>query len=154
MAAVVWLFSALSGVHLHVPSWRLFALGLQYVDALDVWLYGGEGVGAKAFFILLPVLRSWLFVVPFFHPKLPTRADGAIYGVLIAFAYLYPDLEMQLLFPPIPIKAKYLALGLLALDILRGFGGSQSQTAHFAHAGGAFFGFLLLLFWYKGRTRV
>lgn len=81
-------------------------------------------------------------------------ASGAIYGVLIAFAYLYPDLELQLLFPPIPIRAKFLALGLLALDIFRGFGDSQSHTAHFAHAGGAFFGFLLLLFWYKGRTRV
>jgi len=81
-------------------------------------------------------------------------ASGAIYGVLIAFAYLFPDRELQLIFPPIAIKAKYLALGLLALDIFRGFDGSQSQTAHFAHAGGAFFGFLLLLFWYKGRTRV
>ncbi|HMX41042.1 MAG TPA: rhomboid family intramembrane serine protease [Saprospiraceae bacterium] len=80
-------------------------------------------------------------------------ASGAIYGILIAFAYLFPDVQLQLLFPPIPIKAKYLALILIAVDVLGGFGGYQSKTAHFAHLGGALTGFLLILGWYRGRLR-
>lgn len=80
-------------------------------------------------------------------------ASGAIYGVLIAFAYLFPNQELRLLFPPITLKAKYFALLLLAFDVFGGFGGYQSQTAHFAHLGGALFGFLIILFWYKGRMQ-
>lgn len=80
-------------------------------------------------------------------------ASGAIYGVMIAFAYLFPDVRLQLLFPSIPIKAKYLALILIAVDVLGGFGGYQSKTAHFAHLGGALTGFILIMIWYKGRLR-
>jgi rhomboid family protein len=74
-------------------------------------------------------------------------ASGAIYGVLAAFAFLFPNTKLMLLFPPIPIKAKYLVLGLVAFDFLSGISGSSTGIAHFAHVGGALFGFLTLLFW-------
>ncbi|HMW38772.1 MAG: rhomboid family intramembrane serine protease [Saprospiraceae bacterium] len=74
-------------------------------------------------------------------------ASGAINGLFIGLAYLFPDLEMFLMFIPIPIKARYLALGLLAYDLLSGISGMASGIAHFAHLGGALFGFLLLLRW-------
>lgn len=153
-------YQILTYMFLHDPS-NILHLGF---NMLMLWMFGSmveAAWGPKRFLFFYLFCGVGSLVYHFFIQSYLQEqagpllgASGAIYGVLIAFAYLYPDLELRLLFLPIPIKAKYLALGLLALDIFRGFSGSQSQTAHFAHAGGAFFGFLLLLFWYKGRTRV
>ena len=78
-------------------------------------------------------------------------ASGAIFGVMVAFAMLFPDTKLMLLFPPIPVKAKYLVGGLVALDLISGLRGSSifgaTNIAHFAHLGGAITGFLLVLFW-------
>jgi len=57
----------------------------------------------------------------------------------------------MLLFPPIPIKAKYLAMGLIAFDVFQGVRGADSGIAHFAHIGGAVAGALLTWMWYKRR---
>jgi membrane associated rhomboid family serine protease len=76
-------------------------------------------------------------------------ASGAINGVLIAFMMFFPNQQLMLLFPPIPIKAKYLIGGLLAIDVLMGTLGSSSNVAHFAHIGGALAGFLLITIWRK-----
>ncbi|MEP7195269.1 MAG: rhomboid family intramembrane serine protease [Saprospiraceae bacterium] len=78
-------------------------------------------------------------------------ASGAINGLFIGLAYLFPNIEMYLMFFPVPVKAKYLAIGLLAYDLFSGIGGYSSGIAHFAHLGGALFGFLLLTFWLKRR---
>lgn len=80
-------------------------------------------------------------------------ASGALMGIVLAFAVLFPDLKMMLLFPPIPIKAKYLALGYVALDLYSGLAGTQTGVANFAHLGGALTGFLLTYFWLK-KTRL
>jgi membrane associated rhomboid family serine protease len=74
-------------------------------------------------------------------------ASGAIYGVLIAFAMFFPNTRLMLLIPPIPVKAKYLALALIAFDLFAGVSGQKTGIAHFAHLGGALFGFLLILYW-------
>ncbi|MEM8527543.1 MAG: rhomboid family intramembrane serine protease [Bacteroidota bacterium] len=75
-------------------------------------------------------------------------ASGAIYGLLIAFAMKFPNTELMLIFLPVPIKAKYFVPGLIALDLILGFGSfGWDPIAHFAHLGGALFGFLLLLYW-------
>jgi membrane associated rhomboid family serine protease len=77
-------------------------------------------------------------------------ASGAIYGVLVAFGFMYPNAKMALLFFPFPIAAKFFIPGLLAVDLLSGvtgfslFGGG---VAHFAHLGGAAIGFLLMMLW-------
>ena len=76
-------------------------------------------------------------------------ASGAINGVLIAFMMFFPNQQLMLLFPPIPIKAKYLIGGLLTIDVLMGTLGSSSNVAHFAHIGGALAGFLLITIWRK-----
>ena len=78
-------------------------------------------------------------------------ASGAVYGVIIAFAVLFPDVRLMLIFPPIPIKARYLAAGLIALDLFSGISGYSTGIAHFAHLGGALFGYLLILYWRKRR---
>ncbi|TJZ60554.1 rhomboid family intramembrane serine protease [Sphingobacterium olei] len=74
-------------------------------------------------------------------------ASGAIYGLLLAFAVLFPNLELQLLFIPVPIKAKYFVPGLILIEIYLGFSQSGSSIAHLAHVGGALFGFLLIKIW-------
>ncbi len=76
-------------------------------------------------------------------------ASGAVYGVLIAFATLFPNMKLMLLFPPIPIKAKYLAVGLIALGLFSQATGFQGNVAHFAHIGGAIVGFVMIRFVWK-----
>lgn len=76
-------------------------------------------------------------------------ASGALMGIVLAFAVLFPDLKMMLLFPPIPIKAKYLAMAYVAFDLYSGIRGTQMNVANFAHLGGALTGFLLTFFWLK-----
>lgn len=74
-------------------------------------------------------------------------ASGAIMGVFIAFAMYFPDMKLMLLFPPIPVKAKYLVAGLIALDLFSGVSGSNTGIAHFAHLGGALAGFIMMMVW-------
>lgn len=75
-------------------------------------------------------------------------ASGAIFGVLIAFAMLFPDVELMLLFFPIPIKAKYFVAGYIVLELYSGLGqASGDSVAHFAHLGGALFGFVMIRIW-------
>ena len=74
-------------------------------------------------------------------------ASGAIYGILVAFAYHFPNTQLMLIFPPIPIKAKYFVLILVAIDLFSGYSGASTGIAHFAHIGGALFGILLLQYW-------
>ncbi|QKJ64707.1 rhomboid family intramembrane serine protease [Flavobacterium sp. M31R6] len=83
-------------------------------------------------------------------------ASGAIYGLLVAFAFMFPNAELALMFIPIPIKAKYFVPGLLLIDLYLGvsggslFGGS-SGIAHFAHLGGALVGYLIMWYWKKNQ---
>lgn len=76
-------------------------------------------------------------------------ASGALYGLLAAFAFLFPNLELMLLFLPIPIKAKYFVPILIMTDLFFGFTNIQTGTAHFAHIGGAIIGFLMIWYWKK-----
>lgn len=77
-------------------------------------------------------------------------ASGAIFGLLAAFALLFPNTELMLLFPPIPIKAKYLIGGYLAYEIYMSFFSVRvDNIAHLAHVGGAVVGLALVLIWRK-----
>lgn len=86
-------------------------------------------------------------------------ASGAIYGLLIAFAFMFPMAELGLMFIPIPIKAKYFVPGLLAVDLFLGlkgnsiFGAGGTGIAHFAHLGGAFTGFMMMWYWKKNQFK-
>lgn len=79
-------------------------------------------------------------------------ASGAIYGVMAAFAVLFPNARIMLLFPPIPIKAKYFMPILVLIDLFSGLTGFSllgQNIANFAHIGGAIFGIILILIWKK-----
>lgn len=75
-------------------------------------------------------------------------ASGAIFGILVGFAMLFPNLEMMIMFIPVPIKAKYVVIGYIAIELFSGIGRfAGDNVAHFAHLGGGLFGFLLIKLW-------
>jgi membrane associated rhomboid family serine protease len=79
-------------------------------------------------------------------------ASGAIYGILMAFGLLFPNTRLMLLFPPIPIKAKYFVLILGGIAIYSEFSSSSTDNvAHLAHLGGMIFAFIMIKFWAKDR---
>lgn len=80
-------------------------------------------------------------------------ASGAVFGVLLAFGMLFPNTQLMLLFPPIPIKAKYFVIGYGAIEVYLGFTQSGGSVAHFAHLGGMLFGYFMIRYWNKNSKR-
>jgi membrane associated rhomboid family serine protease len=80
-------------------------------------------------------------------------ASGAVFGIMFAFAYLFPNTELYFMFIPFPIKAKY-AMGFMAVvELLFGIGNFDfDNVAHFAHLGGALFGFIMIKIWGKNKN--
>lgn len=121
------------------------ALGVSGPD-LDRMIETGKGVST----IFSKIDQSLLEKI-YFIDKMPTvGASGAVYGLLVAFAFNFPNAKLALLFLPIPIAAKYFVPILLLIDLSAGLTGVSifgSNVAHFAHIGGAVVGFLLLLIW-------
>ena len=76
-------------------------------------------------------------------------ASGAIFGILLAFGMLFPNTQLMLLFPPVPIKAKYFVAGYGILELFFGVSGIQGSVAHFAHLGGMLFGYFMIRYWNK-----
>lgn len=78
-------------------------------------------------------------------------ASGAVFGLLLGFAFIFPDQPMYLFFVPVPIKAKYMVIGYGVIEFFLGVG-SSDMIAHFAHLGGMVFGLAVLLYWKKKGT--
>ena len=77
-------------------------------------------------------------------------ASGAVFGLLLAFGMLFPNVELYLMFIPMPIKAKYFVMGYGAIELFSGIANRVGDnTAHFAHIGGMIFGFILIKMWKK-----
>jgi membrane associated rhomboid family serine protease len=102
-----------------------------------VIFYVVAGVGAAAFSVLIDL---------FTHAQggIMVGASGAIYGLLAAFGMIFPNMEVRLMLPPIPIKAKYLVFLMGGLTFMMDKSGS---VAHFAHLGGALIGFIVVMAW-------
>lgn len=95
------------------------------------------GVGAAVFSVLIDLITGG-------GAGAMLGASGAIYGVLMGFGMLFPNLEVMLLIPPIPVKAKYLVFVLGGITFLMDRSGS---VAHFAHLGGIVVAWILIKFW-------
>jgi len=86
-------------------------------------------------------------------PSPTIGASGAVFGVLMAYGMTYPNTVMMLLFPPIPMKAKYFVLGYGLIELWYGLSNSPTDNiAHFAHLGGMIFGFILIKMWKRQST--
>ena len=79
-------------------------------------------------------------------------ASGAIYGVIIGYAMLFPESRLTLLFPPVTLSAKWMVVIFAAAELLFGITGTVVNVAHFAHLGGMLFGWLLFKYWRKKGT--
>ena len=85
--------------------------------------------------------------------NIPTvGASGAVFGLLLAFGALFPNQIVQLLIPPIPLKAKWFVIIYGALELALGIYQPGSSVAHFAHVGGMLFGYVLILIWKRRGT--
>jgi membrane associated rhomboid family serine protease len=124
-----------------------------FFNMFILWMFGMEVEniwGSKKFlyFYLICGIAAGLaqlFIAPIFSsPAITIGASGAVFGVMIAFAMLFPDRYIYLYFL-IPIKAKYLIGFLFVLEIFW-IGDAGSNVAHLAHLGGALAGFLFIMF--------
>ena len=114
----------------------LIHFGIQYLQVQSL-----VKAGALAQQSLVNILRT------------PTLgASGALYGVQIGYAMLYPNDKWTLLFPPVTLKAKWFVLIFIGIELFTGVTGTMDGIAHFAHLGGALFGFLMILYWKKKGT--
>lgn len=81
-------------------------------------------------------------------------ASGALFGLLVAFAVIYPDMRLMLIFIPVPIKAKYLIGVYILLELYLAIQNNPNDNiAHFAHLGGALFGYFFARSWLKNYRR-
>jgi len=130
-------------------------------------LYFICGIGAALFQMVVQAVEVHAIIGSFtLYPDLPNLdqaavdklqgiyagpvigASGAIFGVVVAFAMLYPDMELMILFIPVPVKAKYLIPVYVIIELISGFGQfSGDNVAHFAHIGGALLGFIMIKIW-------
>ncbi len=125
-----------------------------FFNLFALWMLGSDvekEFGARKFivFYILSGIGAALFhliVTPMIGPSGPTvGASGSIFGILIAYAMLFPNRSLMIFPLFIPIRAKYFILILIGIDLLGGFGANDG-IAHFAHLGGAAAGFLLFKF--------
>lgn len=141
-------------------SYYQYNLGLENLQAIGCQdqLQSFLKTGNLSFSVTPPNLNSEALSDMFHAYNTPSvGASGAIYGLLTAFAFMFPNAELMMLFIPVPIKAKYFVPGLIALDLFLGlkgnslFGSGGTGVAHFAHIGGAITGFIMMWFWKKNQ---
>jgi membrane associated rhomboid family serine protease len=124
------------------------ALILQYsVQAFELYQSIGTSFPMHEQIDLQGLTATQLALVSEINYTPMVGASGAIYGILLAFAYLFPNIPLQLIFIPVPIKAKYFIGGLIVIQIYLSFSRPGDSVAYFAHVGGALFAYLLLKMW-------
>ena len=133
--------------HIFLNMWCLLMFGSALERSIGskmfVLFYFVAGLGAVAVHTLVQYLQGPMLNVP------TLGASGAIYGIQIGYAMLYPNDIWTLVFPPVSMKAKWFVLIFIAIELFTGITGTADGVAHFAHLGGALFGFLLMLYWKK-----
>ncbi len=133
-----------------------------FFNMFGLWMFGRDlerMLGAQRFltYYLTCVVGAGIvqltvaFVTGGIYPTL--GASGGVFGLLLLYGMTFPNRMVVLLFPPIPMKAKYFVLVFGLLELYLGVSGRTPGVANFAHLGGMLFGFLLLQFWRRRRTR-
>jgi membrane associated rhomboid family serine protease len=119
----------------------------QLYDFIQGWLAhpGDSSYSNQALEFVNQIVKSKMNIAT-------VGASGAVYGVLLAFGVIFPNMPLVLIFFPFfPIKAKYMVIAMGVLELLYGLSMSGSNVAHFAHLGGMIFGFILIKYWNTSR---
>lgn len=154
--------------------WQLLTYGFLHGDVVHIafnmfalWMFGRELellMGPRRFiaYYLTCIVGAGLvqLLVAHFHiEEFQTRlyptigASGGVFGILLAFGMTFPNRMIMLIFPPIPMRAKYFVLLYGLLELYLGVSGYAPGIANFAHLGGMLFGFMLLRYWSRTRPR-
>lgn len=152
-----FLFYVLSGLgaivlYNSIGIWQIAELKTLLVqDGYDLTILNNQLMQGSFESIILNSDASQAILQEYINLSFSTMvgASGAIFGLLAGFALLFPNTELMLLFPPIPIKAKYLIGGYLVFEIYNSIYRSGDQIAHLAHVGGAVVGIIIILIWRK-----
>lgn len=141
---VTHMFSHANIPHLFFNMLGLYMFGSMVEATLGpkrfLILYLTSGLAASALQMLL-------------SPSPILGASGAVFGITTAFATMFPNTQLMLLFPPIPMKAKYMAILFIGVGLYSGLSGTNDGIAHFAHVGGALWGFLMIIYWKQNNLR-
>jgi membrane associated rhomboid family serine protease len=169
----------LGGVDVSFYPWQVLTYGFLhgnfahiFFNMLALWMFGREielrwGSRRFGFYYFTCVIGAGIIQLIVSSMSLraggnpyPTiGASGGTFGILLAFGMLFPYRRVMLLFPPIPMEARYFVIIFGALELFLGVSGLRTGIAHFAHLGGMLFGFLLILYWrgklpFKPRHRI
>lgn len=139
-AAVI--HSAVNFIEYYSVTSKLSVEEIEYVKEIGYGIWA-EG---KNFSNELPAKLNLLLNTP------TVGASGAVFGILLGFGMLFPNTQLMLLFPPIPIKAKYFVIGYGVIELFLGIKGG-GNVAHFAHLGGMIFGYFMIKYWNKTLNR-
>lgn len=153
-ALALWPFGA------GFQPWQLFTYAFLHggvlhiaLNMLGLVMFGAsveQALGARRYFNLymasvLTAAIAQLVVTDWLGDANPTwGASGGVYGLLLAFAMLFPERRIMLIFPPIPMPARIFAALFVAFELYLGFSGRDTGVAHFAHLGGMFGGWVML----------
>lgn len=142
--------------HLFFNMFSLFMFGrmLEYHWGSKRFLtyYMITGIGAGIIQLIVQYFELQDVPLQYYNQFVTVGASGAVFGILLAFGMTFPELELMLLFPPIPIKAKYLMIIYAGLELFMGVANFRlDNVAHWAHLGGMLFGLILILYWRKQR---
>ncbi len=156
---VTYMFLHSRDTFMHLFS-NMFAL-LIFGPAIEMYMGSKKflkyylicGIGAALFNMAIDYYTFFQYPISdatqrYLSIKSMLGASGAIFGILVAFAMIFPNIEMMLLFLPVPIKAKYFVAMYAIFEIVQGFQRTGSGIAHWAHIGGLITGFILLQFFH------
>jgi membrane associated rhomboid family serine protease len=162
-------FQLLTHIFMHADLMHLFfnMYALWLFGSMIERVWGGKkfliyylitGLGAACLHLLIEYLKiknldiyeySYRIAQIYGTPML--GASGAVFGVLLAFGMMFPNTELQLIIPPVRLKAIWLVVIYGVLELFLGVTQTTAGVAHFAHIGGMLFGFILVTYWkYRG----
>ncbi len=150
----------LTSAFLHDPS-SLLHIGF---NMFALWSFGGmveRAVGSNRFLVLYfasvvtaGIVQLLVVTATADHGAVPTvGASGGVFGVLLAFAFVYPHARVMLIFPPIPMKAWMLVTGYAVIELASGVFGTAQGVAHFAHLGGMLGAAAVIAWWHFSSHR-
>jgi membrane associated rhomboid family serine protease len=169
-ALALWPLRAIEG-HVYFHPWQVITYAFLHspenlshllFNMLGLWMFGAEierAVGARRLLacyfasVLTAALTQLTVPTLLGAPAVPTiGASGGVFGLLLAYALLFPDRRVVPLIPPIPMPAWVFATLYACLELFLGVTGKQSSVAHFAHLGGMIGSFLVVLQWRRRRS--